>query len=171
MSALASVMTETVIPRTGVVVRPARVADAGTIEALVTGWAERGLTIRRSLGDILAGIGDFAVAEAAGVVVACASLEVFGDGAEAEVRSVSVAPGHEGLGAGRAVVGQLLDEARARGVGRVVLLTRSQAFFQRCGFCVIEPGELSRAYLDQQVTGRGRTLDGRTAMAWVARGV
>lgn len=164
MSALASSTLRTVASHSGLIARPARVADAPRVVALVSGWAERGLTIPRSTGDVLGSIGDFTVAEmGGGTPVACGALEVFSD-REAEIRSVAVAPGCEGMGAGRAVVSRLLAEAEARGVARVCLLTRCPAFFARCGFVEVPHDQLSPAYAIGHVAGNGRTLTARNAM-------
>jgi amino-acid N-acetyltransferase len=73
------------------------------------------------------------VARADGRVVACAALEVHGDGAL--LRSVAVDGALRGTGLGQRVVRAALALAHARGVRSVYLLTTTAAqFFPRFGF-------------------------------------
>ncbi|MGH7322715.1 MAG: arsenic resistance N-acetyltransferase ArsN2 [Candidatus Rokuibacteriota bacterium] len=76
--------------------------------------------------------GYFLVARANGRVVGAVGMEPYG--AAALLRSLVVAPEHRGCGLGRALAERLLDEARARDVARVFLLTETAAdFFARLG--------------------------------------
>jgi len=78
-------------------------------------------------------VSDFAVAEAAGRVVGCAGLEVYGGAAL--LRSVAVRPAFRGQGIGRDLVEMLLDRAAAGEVTDVYLLTTAAAgYFRRLGF-------------------------------------
>lgn len=59
----------------------------------------------------------------------------FGNGADALVRSVVVSPDARGRGFGVAVVGALVERARAQGVERLWLLTTdASAFFAHLGW-------------------------------------
>jgi len=52
----------------------------------------------------------------------------------AEIRSLVIDPACQGQGAGRAIVAQLLAEARALELPRVFALTRKPGFFLKIGF-------------------------------------
>lgn len=165
------------------VARAARVADAAAIHSLIALWAERGLTLRRGIGDVLGAIGDFTVAEmgrvpGAGPIIACGALDVVSPRV-AEVRSISVDPTAPRIGGGRAVVSRILMEAAARGIETAVLLTKTPEFFVRCGFVAAEPGEMPAEFIEGHIPRQGRTIVGRVAMrcsiadlagAWGERG-
>ena len=72
--------------------------------------------------------------QASGVI----GLERFGAGGV--LRLLAVASAYQGLGAGRALVSRLENDARAAGVEQLVLLTETaQAFFGELGYEVIDP--------------------------------
>lgn len=148
------------------IARSARVADAWHIHRLVALWSGAGLTIPRSLGEILGSIGDFVVASRPGHddVVACGALEMVTP-TIAEIRSISVDTTAPRIGAGRVVVKCLMNEAAERGVERVVLLTKTPDFFARCGFEALDHALLPQAYTGPHLGSRNRTLAGRTAMS------
>jgi amino-acid N-acetyltransferase len=78
-------------------------------------------------------IRDWVVAEANGKIVGMGSLLImWGD--LAEIRSLVIDPAYQGYGIGRAIVVQLLEEARALGLPRVFALTRKPGFFLKTGF-------------------------------------
>ena len=54
----------------------------------------------------------------------------------AEVRSLAVLPQYRALGAGAAIVGGIVEQARRRGFPTVFALTRAVGFFERLGFSV-----------------------------------
>lgn len=115
-----------VIDRGGSVVRSAHTADFDAVCALL-----------RASDLPLAGVPEslegFLVAEADGVVVGVAGLEVHGrDGV---LRSVAVAADRRGHGLGARLTASVLDRARERGVRDVYLLTTTaDAWFPRHGF-------------------------------------
>jgi len=80
---------------------------------------------------------EFRVAQVAGAVVGCGALHVMWEDL-AEVRTLVVDPAHHGVGAGSAILAELLDDARRIGVERVFCLTFETAFFLKHGFEVIE---------------------------------
>jgi argininosuccinate lyase/amino-acid N-acetyltransferase len=146
--------------------RPARVADAGTIQRLIAAWTAQGFTLPRGFGNILGSLGDFAVVESPvieGRVIACAALEHVAEGI-AEIRSVAVDPLAARSGSGRIVVRHLIAEATARGLHTVVLLTKAPGFFERCGFTSAEPESLPNAYTHDHLPRHGRVITGRTPM-------
>lgn len=146
--------------------RRARVADVGAIAELIHAWADMGLTIRRSAGEILAAIDDFVVADFNGRVIACGALERCGGSCAhaGEIRSVAVASSARGLGVGRSIVDALMQVATGRGLDEVVLLTKTPAFFGACGFEVVESHAAPRGFVAERVERRGRTVLGRVIM-------
>lgn len=82
--------------------------------------------------------GEFLVAVEGGRLVGCVGQERYGD--VALLRSLAVSPDAQRGGLGRALTAQLLDDARASGIGEVVLLTTTaRDFFSRhFGFAEVE---------------------------------
>jgi len=82
-------------------------------------------------------LANFVLAERSGTVVGCAAVERYGEAGL--LRSVAVAESERGKGAGAALVGRCLDDARAAGIRALVLLTTSaERYFPRFGFEVID---------------------------------
>ncbi|MEO8431493.1 MAG: GNAT family N-acetyltransferase [Acidobacteriota bacterium] len=78
-----------------------------------------------------------------GVPVGCVALRPSGP-AQAEMKRLYVRPAARGLGVGRALVSQVLGEARAIGYAEVVLdtlptMTEAQALYEKFGFHEILP--------------------------------
>jgi amino-acid N-acetyltransferase len=78
-------------------------------------------------------LGDFSVAEVAGVVVGCGALSQLGPGL-GEIRSIAVRDDHAGHGIGHLLVDHLYSQAETRGFKEVLALTRRVNFFERLGF-------------------------------------
>jgi amino-acid N-acetyltransferase len=109
-----------------IVLRGATEGDLGGMEGLLEGARLPTVGVGEALGA-------FVVAEADGVVVGVAGLEVHGrDGL---LRSVVVAPSLQQAGLGRRLTERVLAEARRSGLRRVYLLTETAAdYFTRYGF-------------------------------------
>lgn len=107
-------------------VRVARPGDRAKIEALLRGES-------LPLDGIEDHFARFVVAEEAGEVLGAAGLEVHGD--YGLLRSVVVARSAKGRGIGRAVTNRVLEDAKARGLRAVYLLTTIAAnYFELLGF-------------------------------------
>lgn len=163
MTALAVPQPVAPIEAHAMVVRPARVADAPAISALICSWSDQGFTLRRSVGEVLALICSFVIVEAAGEVIACACLHRCGRGV-GEVRSVAVAAKAKGLGAGKAVLAGVVKAADESGIEELFLLTKIPAWFERGGFGEVAVEDLPAWWVRERVLDAGRTLDGRSAM-------
>lgn len=147
--------------------RAARPDDAPRIAGLIGRWADQGLTIRRTEHEVVATIGQFAVVERTGALIACAAMqEICARTAVGicEIRSVAVDPEAIGSGAGRLAVTALVDRAARAGVTRLVLLTKIPRFFERLGFTEIDVSSAPRAYLEQYLPAQGRRHLGRAVM-------
>lgn len=106
--------------------RPAAPADWAAIETLLT---DAGLP-RDGAQDHLGG---FIVGEADGVIVCAGALEHYAEAAL--LRSVVVSANRRGSGAGGQLYEALTAMAKARGIGKLYLLTTTAAaFFARRGF-------------------------------------
>ena len=126
-----------------VVIRRATVADVPGIAALIAGYVEQGVLLPRPVGELYQSVREFHVAEKDGEVVACAALRIlWGD--LGEVRSLAVRQDQHSKGLGAALVTTVLEDARACGLPRAIALTREVAFFERCGFRVVQRETLPR---------------------------
>ncbi len=113
--------------------RRAEERDVAPLLALINGYAERNLLLRRSEASLRERLADFSVAESRGEAVGCAALSELGPGL-GEIRSLAVREDHAGRGIGHALVARLLVEAGERGFERVLSLTRRVRFFEALGF-------------------------------------
>lgn len=148
-----------------VTARAAHAGDVDAIVALIGSWSSAGLTLARSHDEVRGLIEAFVVAEdRAGRVVACCALERCGRGI-GEIRSVSVASGMTGAGAGRSVVEAAVSRAGDRGLREIYLLTKTRGFFERAGFAVVAESVVPGWWVRERVIAAGRTLEGR----WVMR--
>lgn len=97
--------------------------------------------------DLRDGGGRFVQLSTAGRVVGFGGFELYGS--DALVRSIVVLPQARRRGHGKALVGAVLDRARAAGARRAFLLTTDASdFFRRLGFSLID-----RAAAPPQIVG------------------
>jgi len=115
------------------IIRPAHPDEIESIRALFAGEVQAGRMLPRPAAEIRARLADWLVAEHAGRVVGCVSLVVF-NRQLCEVRSLAVHADHRGNGLASKLVLAALDLARARGMQRVLALTRAAPLFERLGF-------------------------------------
>lgn len=110
--------------------RAAGTQDLPAIERLLTAH-------RLPLVGVREGVAGFAVAEVDGEVVGTIGLEVRGE--YGLLRSAAVAPSSQGRGIGRALVGWVLAEGRARRLRAIYLLTTTaERYFPAFGFAVTD---------------------------------
>lgn len=122
--------------------RRGRPADAAALYALIAGYVAEGLLLPRTLEEIRAHADHFlllveraakADGEAGEEILGCVALEPYGTEL-AEIRSLAVAPGHQGSGLGTHLVRFALATARRRKFLRVFAVTHAPDFFVRQGF-------------------------------------
>ena len=106
------------------------------------------------LDGVTESLDNFILAEGNGIhIVGAAGLEVYGR--VALLRSVVVASGWKGFGVGRALTGEILSKARARGIESVYLLTTTaEQFFPSFGFVKVDRAEVPEE-LEQSPELRG----------------
>lgn len=114
-------------------VRKAQLTDVPRMMPLLNEYARQAEILPRMEADVYQSIRDWVVAEAEGKIVGMGSLLIMWADL-AEVRSLVIDPTCHGQGVGRAIVSQLLAEARALGLPRVFALTRKPGFFLKMGF-------------------------------------
>lgn len=118
--------------------RDAEERDVAPLLALINGYADRGMLLRRTEESLRRALPDFVVAtmpSASGEeeIAGCGALSMLGPSL-GEVRSLAVRPDQAGKGLGRRIVEHLLVEARERGFAEVLALTRRSSFFDALGF-------------------------------------
>lgn len=122
--------------------RKATMADIPAVHKLINDYATQQLMLRRSVMLLYESVRDFVVAvDEADQVVGVGGLHVMWQDL-AEIRSLAVKPELAKKGVGRGIVEYLVEEARGLGLKRVFALTYQQAFFEKCGFHVLEKERL-----------------------------
>lgn len=120
-----------------VVLRRARPEDLPSLEALLA--AEK-----LPLAGVREHLGGFLVAVTAGGVIGTIGLEVYGD--VGLLRSAVVAPAARRRGVAALLAMRLIEDARARGVKALYLLTETAAdYFERAGFRRIARADIPQA--------------------------
>ena len=109
-----------------------------------TGLSAGGGPPESDVVDLAAPAGAFFVAARAGTDLGCAGVRLLGDGADAEVKRLYVAPAARGLRLGRRLLERTEEWARARGARRLVLDTRAcllaaRGLYASAGFGEVEP--------------------------------
>lgn len=114
-------------------VRGATTGDASAIVALIDLNVPSGELLPRSLDFVMTNADHFLVAESAGRIIGCVHLDEYAPSL-AEIRSLAVAPGAQGIGAGGGLVDALERLARVRGYATVFAVSNSGEFFRRRGY-------------------------------------
>lgn len=127
--------------------RSASIHDAESIHALLKVYSDRGNLLPRTIEDIETNVADFWVIDMPGQIVGCAALELFPNQL-GEVRSLAVSPNNPKTGLGRLLVQNLINEARRRGLTRLMALTYVPEFFHKLGFRTVP-----KAMLPEKVWG------------------
>ena len=123
------------------IIRKAKIADAKSIQALLTGYAREGLMLSCSLSEIYERIRAFNVVEKEGEILGTSALHICWEDLS-EIRSLAVAEKAKGLGLGRRLVEACVEEAHALGLKKVFALTYQVDFFKRLDFHDIDKSEL-----------------------------
>lgn len=120
----------------GLVVRPATLADAPSILGLVNQLAQEQIMLPRSPASVIEGIRDFVVADLDGEFAGCGALHVVWSDL-AEIRSLAVEPDVQRGGVGKAMAEALVADARRLGVPRLFAFTYVPGFFEKMEFGIV----------------------------------
>jgi len=125
-------------------VEKAKISDVPKIHEMVNEFAGKGEMLPRALSEIYENLRDFFVIRVEqGVTVACVALHLSWSDL-AEIKSLAVHSGYQMHKLGSKLVYACLDEAREIGIPTVFCLTYKPAFFETCGFHVVDKMELPR---------------------------
>jgi len=116
-----------------VITRKATPADAASISALIDLYVPSGTLLPRSEEFIAMHAHEFVVVERDGEIVGCVHLDEYSPSL-AELRSLAVAPGAQGIGIGKALVAATERFARARDYATLFAVSNDTEFFARFGF-------------------------------------
>ncbi len=122
--------------QSGLVIRPATLADAPSILGLVNQLAQQQIMLPRSPASVIEEIRDFVVADLDGEFAGCGALHVVWSDL-AEIRSLAVEPDVQRGGVGKAMAEALVAEARRLGVPRLFAFTYVPGFFERMEFSIV----------------------------------
>lgn len=115
-------------------IRSALPRDIPQVRDLVAPYADERILLAKELVGYYEAVQEFVVAEdAAGRLIGCGALHVMWIDL-AEIRTLAVHRAWRGRGVGSALMGVLMDRARALGLRRLFCLTFEVAFFRRHGF-------------------------------------
>jgi len=128
-------------------VRQAKLSDVDAITTIVNYWSETGETLPREHFDVLNSILDFSVVTDEEKVVGCASLYIYGK-EFAELRSISMAPNHNDIGQGKALIDHMLLRAHKLELERVIVLTHEPSLFAGHGFVEINKDTLPKKVIE-----------------------
>ena len=120
--------------------RSARLSDAERVFALIRNHSD--LLIPKPMGDIVASVDRFVVAEADGNIIGCATYSILpeigaAERATVEVQSVAVSEPYRKLGVGRALVESVLKRIESFSPADALVLTFAPEFFAKLGFSEI----------------------------------
>lgn len=116
-----------------VITRRATPADAAAISALIGLYVASGTLLGRSEEFVAMYAHEFIVVERDGEVVGCVHLDEYSPSL-AELRSLAVAPGAQGIGIGKALVHATERFAAAREYSTLFAVSNDTEFFERFGF-------------------------------------
>jgi len=127
-------LIEQVTEKPAQTIRSARSDEVDAILALFADEVRAGLMLPRNPDNMRKGIDNWLVATGPeGVITGCVSLVAFNEEL-CEVRSLAVHPDARGNGLGAALVRAAIFLAAARGMKRVLTLTRAAGLFEGLGF-------------------------------------
>ncbi|MEN2997438.1 MAG: N-acetyltransferase [Brevinematia bacterium] len=116
-----------------VVIREATPGDVDSIYELIKPFVDKGELLHRSKDDILDHIRNFIIADIEGDVVGSMAMKFYSEEV-VEFRTLAVKQELQKRGIGRMLVERGLEMAKAMGVKKVFVLTRSEEFFRKLGF-------------------------------------
>lgn len=123
------------------IVRQAKIKDVPAIGSLINHYAEQDQMLFRPATDIYENLQTFTVVELDDTIVGCCTLHIIWQDL-AEIKSLAVDPARLGVGIGKALVENAVENARCLGIAHVFALTLKPDFFKKMGFGVVEKDSL-----------------------------
>ncbi len=114
-------------------IRKARLKDVPQMMPILHEYARQAEILPRQEAEVYQSIRDWVVADVDGQIAGMGALLVMWHDL-AEIRSLVINPAFHSQGLGRAIVNQLVAEARVLELPRVFALTRKPGFFLKVGF-------------------------------------
>ena len=124
-----------------ITIRKARITDSNCIKKLVNSYAEESVMLPISINQIYEKLRNFSVIEKNGQVIGCGALKIVWKDL-GEIRSVAIARSQKNKGYGRALINELLAEAKRLDLKKVFVLTYVSGFFEKMGFEKISKSKL-----------------------------
>ncbi len=122
-------------------VEKAKINDATQIHRLINHFADKGEMLARPLSEIYENIRDYFVVRQDERVIACAALHINWEDL-AEIKSLAVSEESQKHRLGDQLVAACLREAKGLGIPTIFCLTYEPAFFEKCGFSLVDNSEL-----------------------------
>ncbi len=122
-------------------VEKAKINDATQIHRLINHFADKGEILARPLSEIYENIRDYFVVRQNERVIACAALHINWEDL-AEIKSLAVSEESQKHRLGDQLVAACLREAKGLGIPTIFCLTYRPAFFEKCGFSLVDKSEL-----------------------------
>jgi amino-acid N-acetyltransferase len=122
--------------RTPVIVRTGERSHARRLHALIAANQDEGHLLPRTLEEIAAHAGRFAIAVRGRTIVGCAELAPL-SATVAEVRSLAVQPSARHAGVGSMLVEALRQRARREGFEKLCAFTHAPGYFIQMGFSIV----------------------------------
>ena len=122
-------------------IRNAKISDVKAICSLISSYAELDRMLFRSMADLYKDIQTFLVAEVAGKVIGCCSLQVVWCDL-AEIKSLAIDLEYKNKGFGRKLVESAIAQAAQLQIPRVFALTLEPTFFGKLGFQTVSTDAL-----------------------------
>jgi amino-acid N-acetyltransferase len=119
-------------------IRKARLDDVPRIADLVNEYANQGLMLPKRQVDLYEQVREFVVVVTSdGDLLGCGALRFVWHNL-AEVRSLAISGKAQGMGLGRRIVEELIEDAKEIGLAKVFCLTYQVKFFEKLGFHVVD---------------------------------
>ena len=145
-------MTDPALPADGSGEPPFRIRaavrdDLSTLSEFLQPFIDAEQVLRRTIDELVYLLTtSFVAVMPDGTIVGFATLEIYSHKL-AEIRSLTVAPGHQGRGIGQGLVEACIALAREKSIYEVMAVTAAESLFQRCGFDAALPGQKKALFL------------------------
>ncbi len=130
-----------------IIIRKAKVADLSAILKLVNFYSSKGKLLRRNKREVKKNIGSFFVAVKNGVIVGCASLDIYSR-KMAEIRSLAVKSSEMHSGVGTGLAKACIAKAKKKKILEVMVISSEEKFFKNIGFNYTLPGERKALFIN-----------------------